>query len=416
MRLKLIVASMSVLGFMSSAAYAAEQTNWAQPYLDSMSQNTNRAKPTVDCNKPIAFAGGINFDFRLGNRHIGYMGENTERFSLNDAYLNATARVNPLVKGFIEFSYNNATEINNNDANGVNPTRLAGGYSNVYPGTASGQNGFNNLVGLQQGFVTFGNLDAFPAFIQIGRQFEDYGRYQIHPITRSLTQELTETLRTSMNLAFVLPMGLHGQVYMFDSPQKRYDDSHSYLTYGVALGFDKFCDQLGYGLNLGYLSNMFSVNDIDYVTRLQELNNGFAHRVGSWDINGHVNYGPFSLMLEYTASIQYFSPYDILPRANANPNSAGASPWAASGLFNYAFDKWCKNQNVYVGYQAGGDLPLFLLPSNRWIAGYNIDLWKQLNLGLEYSHDHPYAVTHYDSGTAPQNSNAVTFRAAVKFG
>src|ERR1700733_1776679 len=70
-------------------------------YMDAMSQNIGRAKPTVDCNKPIQFAGGINFDTTWGNRTTGYQGEVNDRFALNDAYIDVTGNVNEWVKAFI---------------------------------------------------------------------------------------------------------------------------------------------------------------------------------------------------------------------------------------------------------------------------------------------------------------------------
>ncbi len=516
MKLKLIAASMSLLGLISSSAFAADETTtvttktthhkrhhhrmvrchrvapcarvapcdlknegalpceprqpcvtecgmpttWYQPYLDSMGQNMGRAKPTVDCNKPLVFAGGVNFDYHLGNRHIGYMGENTERFSVNDAYLDAFGRVNEMVKAFVELSYNNTNgsvagfSENNGiptnetiDGNGVNPTLLGGGYSNVYPGEASGQTGALNLVGLQQAYVTIGDLNCFPVYLQLGRQFQDYGRYQIHPITRSLTQVLTETLRTSANLGFVLPMGFHGQIWTFDTPEKKYTESHSSFTYGASLGYDLFCDQLGYGLGIGYISNMISVNDVDLIARANEVNptpaftspfsTGYKHRVGAVDVYGHINTGPFSLVVDWTTALQNFSIYDIRPNATVSNGTTffpattalgnGAKPWAVSATANFAFNYWCKNQNLYLGYQTGDDLALFELPSSRWVLGYNIDMWKNTNFGVEWDHDTAYSsqkngssfIAPLNSG-APSgsagNSNTVAFRAGVMFG
>src|ERR1700728_604700 len=64
------------------------RVNMYAPIMDAMSQNVGRAKPTVDCHKPIQFAGGINFDYQMaGPLDLGFMGENNRRFALNDAYL-----------------------------------------------------------------------------------------------------------------------------------------------------------------------------------------------------------------------------------------------------------------------------------------------------------------------------------------
>ncbi len=456
---RLLITALGLLGIMSSAL---ADTNWYQPYLDSMGQNLGRAKPAVDCNKPLAFAGGINFDYRSGNRYEGYMGENTERYSLNDAYLDAFGRVNSMVNAFVELSYNNtsiAEKLTGSaGANGINPNRLDGQYSNVYPGTANGQSGISNIIGLQQAYITLGDLNRSPFFVQLGRQFEDYGRYQIHAMTRTFTQVLTETLRTSANLGFVIPCGLHGQVFLFDTPEVSASvtgsveaisfinqETHSGYTYGASLGFDQFCDQLGYGVNLSYLSNMVSVNDISFAV-LNQANQFtptrfYAHAVGAIALNGHINTGPFSFILNYTTALQNFNPFDLRSQASSDPSpignvnsllsGIGAKPWALDATANYAFNAWFKDQNVYLGYQTGGDLALIPLPSSRWLVGYNIDLMKTcnygINLGLEWTHDIAYSASKTRDALAVSvdpsfaqyvsgNSDTLGFRAAVKFG
>ena len=48
----------------------------------------------------IGVSGGANFDAHWGSRHKGYEGENSQRLSLNDAYLNVGATVNDWTKAF----------------------------------------------------------------------------------------------------------------------------------------------------------------------------------------------------------------------------------------------------------------------------------------------------------------------------
>src|SRR3990167_4927979 len=125
--------------------------------LDVMDHNIGRAKPTTGCNKPIAFAGGANFDAKWGNRSMGYQGENTQRLSLNDAYLNVFGNVNDWTKAFASFSYSD-TE-NTSVTNRIASSRAIDGegapvsYSNVYDA---------NTLTMEQGFIRFANFDQAP--------------------------------------------------------------------------------------------------------------------------------------------------------------------------------------------------------------------------------------------------------------
>jgi len=440
MKLKLVVASMSVLGLVSTSAFAvdapakhkrhyvkkhhmaASQVDYkamgALPVvvdtcpastqysnvLDTMDQTLGRAKPSEDCNKLITFAGGMNLDAHWGNRNINYQGRNNQRMSVNDAYLNIFGNVNEYVKAFATLSYGTPTA--SNDAN-VKPN---GEYSSAY--VVNGE----NKVTLEQGFIRVSNFDVYPYFIQLGKQFTDFGRYTTHAITRSATQSLSETLATTAELGFVLPMGFHGDVYAFDNPVAPYNNGlkgHSKVNYGAAVGYDMPNDQLGYGVNIGYLYNMTGVNDVAHLYEASSLvtNRGYSTRVGAIALDAMVNSGPFSFVGDYVVATNRFNRDDMI--LNHAGGASGAKPWAGNLQAGYNFNAWTKNQNVYLGYQVTGDAVYFNLPKSRWTAGWNADMWKNTNLGFEFGHDIDYS--NRDGGTG-DSSNTLAIRAAVKFG
>jgi len=443
MKLKLVVASMSVLGLVAiNPAFAAThhkhkhhvkheavatEANYkgampveicplSDPYIsimDAMGQNLGRAKPTQDCNKLLSLAGGANFDAKWGNRSMGYQGENVQRMALNDIYLNLFGNVNDWTKAFASLSYNNASDVS------VFETK-AGQYSNVYE---------VNRLTVEQGYAQISNFDRSPLFLKLGKFYQDFGRYTIHPITRSLTQVLSESLQTAAQAGFVTKMGFHGDIYAFDTPlnQRRtyalgIPQGHKTTDYGVALGFDQMNDQLGFGVNLGYLYDMIGVNDIAQVISQYQLGTFFTsggtyrNRVGAGTIDAYITSGPFSLIGDYVSAIQNFSNNDLNAKGASvvTPGTgSGAKPWAGNLQAGYGFNGWNKNQNVYLGYQVSGDAVNVFLPKDRWVLGYNVDMWKNTNLGLELDHDTDYSTSQGGTGNS---SNLVSFRAGVKFG
>ncbi len=352
---------------------------------DAMDHNTGRSKYTPDWFNRVYVSGGANVDFKWGNRRPTFTTENIQRIALNDVYLNVNGTINDWVKAFASISYN-STSVN---------------YSYVYP---------VNALNLEQGFVTIGNLDAYPIFLQVGKQFEDFGRYTIHPLNRTLAQSLSEALRTSANLGFATRMGLHGSVYAFDNVVRIASQGHNKTVFGASLGFDQPNDQFGYDLGIGYLSNMAGVNDIANFI----VGGTVVHTVGGIALYGDVNSGPFNFGARYTTAVQSFSPVDINTNGNvALGSGTGAKPWAADFTAGYGFNYMSKNQNVYLGYQTSNNTVRLALPRNRVLAGYGIDMWKNTNLGLEFTHDNAYSIGQGGTG---QNSNTLGLRAGVKFG
>lgn len=386
-----------------------------QPMMDGMTQNTNRAiHPSPDWYQRIGITGGANFDAHWGNLSFGYNGENNRRLSLNDVYLNATALVNDWTKAFASLSFNNTTGTNTSLYQ-VLQSRKLGVYSNAYA---------NNRLDLEQGYITIGNFDCSPFFLQLGKQFQDFGRYQIHPIERTMAQVMSETNATSAKLGFATRMGFHGSVYSFDNNLVQVGNGHSQPIFGAALGFDMPSDQLGFDIGAGYMSNLLGVNDAaaSVVTfQTAALANGtgtnvpgtYNNTVGAYNVYGDINSGPFWLGARYTSAIQSFNANTMSTYFQNATAGGGAKPWAGDITVGYGFNAWCRNQNIYVGYQASNNAVNMLLPKNRWIAGYGIDAWKYTSFGLEYGHDQDYSSGNGGTG---RSSNTIGARAAVKFG
>lgn len=385
------------------APIAVPVTDTFQIIYDEMSQNIGRVTvSSPDWFNRIGVGGGMNVDGHWGNRSFGYMGENYQRVSLNDAYLNVNALVNDWTKAFISLSYNNATP--NNGIRG-------GEYD-------SASRPFR--LNLNQGYITFSNFNVFPVFVQVGKQYSDYGRYALFPITRSFTQVMTESLQTSAKLGFIAPVfnnvGFNGQVYAFDNSLEQVGLSHTKTVWGASLGLSHPNDQFGYDLGIGYMSNILGVNDITYAVStfqgVSTYSGEYTHLVGGIAVYGDLNTGPFTFSARYTTALQQFAPTDLsnyLGSTGAN----GSKPWAADVTAGLGFNGWGKRQNVYLGYQASGNAVSVLLPQSRWLVGYGINPWRNTILGLEVAHDKDYSSGH---GATGRSDNIIGARAGVTFG
>jgi hypothetical protein len=450
MNFKLIVASMIAFGVVSSPVLAATQTKHkhhhrmkhqvaARDYkdmgslpiqpapvctisqnamiMDAENQNTGRSLPNP-CNpgwfNRIQMSGGLNVDLgKFGNRNTNFMGENYQRFSLNDAYFNVAANVNDWAKAFASISYNTASINAPISTTGATPN---GEYSAAYSNNVT--SGGSSIVQIEQAFATLGNLDMYPVYLEIGKEFQDFSRYEIHPITRSLTQVMSETLATSGKIAFIVPMGFHGGIFAFDDPLSKVGQTSKTTNYGAALGYDAPSDQLGWDVGAGYLYNLIGVNDVAYLVNQVNITGGTAGggyntRVGGAAAYADVNSGPFTVGARYTTALQRFNQTD-LPKNGMATSTTGAKPWAAGITAGYAFEAACKNQNVYLGYQASREAAGLGMPKSRWLVGYGIDVFgKNTNVGVEWDHDMAYSTSN---GGTNNNTNLVSVRSSVKFG
>ena len=439
MKLKLVVASMSVLGLIGCPVLAANAATHkhhkhhvahhdykdmgALPYKDQcmtgekalimadMTHNLGRALPNP-CNpgwfNRVALSGGINFDIgKWGNRDGNFMGENYQRVSLNDAYLSLSADVNEWAKAFTSLSYSSSTF--NNPATVTGET-IETEYSSAYANNIN--NASSQNIQLEQAYTTIGNLNESPFFLQFGKAFQDFGRYEIHPVTRSLTQVMSETLATALGVGFVTH-GFSGQVYGFDDPITKVNNAESTTNYGASLGYNYNSDRIGFDVGAGYLYNLIGVNDIAYMVDQINASSGrgagYHTRTGGAAVYGDVSTGPFTIGARYTASVQRFNKSD-LPK-DANNTTHGAKPWSAGLQAGFGFDAFGKNNNVFVGYQSSSEAQSLGLPKSRWLAGYDVNVFgRNTDIGIEWDHDSAYST---GSGGTGNHYNLVTIRSSV---
>ncbi|MBA3660845.1 MAG: LbtU family siderophore porin [Gammaproteobacteria bacterium] len=394
--------------------------------LDAATQNVGRAIPnpcTPGWFNRISVSGGMNVDLgKWGNRNTNLMGENYKRLSLNDVYLNVTANINDWARAFASISYNTATI---NDPILSNTTTHYAEYDAAYSNNVL--TGSSNALQIEQAFLTVGNFEVSPVYFQAGKQFQDFSRYEIHPITESLTQVMSKTLATSAKLGFIAS-GFNGSVFIFDDPISKVGQSSNTTNYGVSLGFDMPTEQYGLSVGAAWLYNLMGVNDIAYNVNQFNQNNaalgttgGYTSRKSGAAAYADFNTGPFYIGARYTTALQRFNVNDLPSNGIADivagtgapiADADGARPWSAGLQAGYGFSCWDKTQNITIGYQTSREAAGLNMPKHRWLGSYNIDAWKNTNFAIEWDHDTAYNVAHGGSGKV---SNLVSLRAAVKF-
>lgn len=407
MKIKSLVIAMSLVAASGAAwagdynseqagAMVAMDNSTYQSTIDSMNQVGDRFNTGLgsDWTRYVSFHGGLFTDFAIGNNPQGWVGENDERVSVTNGYLAIQATPNEWAKVDMTVNYS--------------------GASATY-GNPSTQELF-----VDQAFATFGNADRYPVFVQAGKQYSPFGRYDLFPITKSLGQVLTETNQTEAQVGFVVPKGLYGSVYAFQNGvQEDQANGNKPYTLGGLLGFKKANDRMSFDLGMGYMSNMSGVQAIeDYVTNSGAYSSGSAQ--GYTDGTDHpaiapyVSFktGPFGIDVDYVTALEKFNK-NTLPFDNASAD--GAEPSAVDAQVTYDFNMRDMDQQVFVGYQRSNEASALDIPEKRVTAGYNVTPWQNVELGLQVNRNSEYSNGYAGNQSNDESFYTVDMRVGVQF-
>lgn len=385
-----------------------------QAVVDAMNQRADRAVATPTWFNNVLISGGVNVDGNLGGskaRNQDYTGENNSRASLNDAYVNVKGNVGDWVSGVLSISYN-SVEANQAGVAPVMTMRPAGNYY-LDNSQAPYQ---NDTLNLEEAYVRIANFNESPVYAELGRQYIEFNHYNTHPIIRSLDQVLSESNQTVGEIGVVTPQGFHASLYGFDN-QLANDSNEDNGNFGLGVGYSQDMDQMKFDVGAGYLYNMAGgVSDV--TASINTVHSSFGNPtgmyysvVGGGALWGKVQSGPFGLKANYVSAMSDFDVRD-LPYING-ATLAGAKPWAFGIQGDYGFNAIGKQHDVYLGYQKGHDMVALATPKDRVLVGYNVGIVKNADVGLEYAHDQDYDTNEGGTGN---KSNVVAVRLGVKFG
>ena len=115
-----------------------------------------------------------------------------------------------------------------------------------------------------------GDLDKYPVYTTLGRQYVPFGVYDRHPIEPTLTQYLTQTQATAAKVGFALPMGVYGSAYTFRGQQGDNEASNNgrvnVNNFGGEVGINNSQNignfPVSYQASVGYLND---IGDTDWI-------------------------------------------------------------------------------------------------------------------------------------------------------
>ncbi|MFP4244152.1 MAG: LbtU family siderophore porin [Ectothiorhodospira sp.] len=231
------------------------------------------------------------------------------------------------------------------------------------------------------------------AYVDAGRQYVPFGRFDTGLVSDPLALELAETRETAAVLGWSGER-VYGSVWAF-AGDTRDELSNGGANAGVLL-------PLGGGeldLGVGYLT---SLGDSDSLQEDPAMAEG--SRVGAYNVHATASLGALTLAGEYIAADEAFEarqlPFD----------GRGAEP-AAWGLeAGYTLEDLARPVTLSAAVQGSDEARALDLPETRYLAGVSVELMDRLGLAFEYAHDEDYG--RADGGSGDSGDSAVVQLAA----
>ena len=299
-----------------------------------------------------------------------YAGSNVNNIDFSGAELDTYIQGTPWVSGFMALDYDNIQK----------------------------QNG--SRVFLNRAFVTIGNLSKSPVYASIGQVYLPFGRYSSLLVTSPSTQLLGRTRARTIELGYQKTgdNALHAELYAFQGLTTNIRKSNNNNEWGADAGYNYKIGKVSGEFGGSFISNIADSQGFQATAFLPPER--LDHRVPAYDVYGSIGIGPFALISEFVQSTRSFSLSDA---AFANH---GARPSAYHVEGDYTFTSFGKPSTFGIAYGGSSQALALGLPQNRYSAVYNIVIWKDTQLAIEYRHDNNYSRSSVT--TDPANPTSAT--------
>lgn len=365
-----------------------EKVNRLEKQLAAITQNRDNPQGSPEWLKIFKLGGLLDIDaYDETKPGFGVTQTRADKISLATAKLNVDANINSWVSGRIGLFFSDTD------------TRYY-----LY------KNASTNGIQMDDAYAQISNFNVTPFYFRAGQVYLPFGRYHRYPITRTLTQDLTETREVAGEIGFVDKSGFYGAGYAFNGLKRySYTNRDSINNYGANLGYKNTFHPLVFDLGIGYLNNMVDVGQISY----NLANSSYTRRVGAFNVYGSAAAGPFSFDAAYVTALTNFSPVDFQWQLREYV-TRGAKPSAANFNVGYMFNLFKRHSKIEVSYQlsqeahnVNGAPNAMALPKDRVSVGIGSEILKNTILAAEYRRDRDYPTAN---GGTNAFDNVITLR------
>ena len=259
---------------------------------------------------------------------------------------------------------------------------------------------------LDEGYLTLGQTDAYPAFLSIGKMVTPFGDYNTNMLQDPFTQTLGEINEGAAVIGYARN-GITASAFAYNGVDEL-GDNKKINGFGLGLRYDLEQEE---GLNLrlgaGWVDNLASAGGIsDALPRTEDDEPQLTDSVAGVNLHAGASYGPFSGLVEYTAALNSFDAADLAFR------DGGAQPAALNGELAYSTAILGLDTVFALGMQKTWESLGLELAELRYSAAVAVALVEGATVTLEYFLDEDYDSS--DGGTG-DDGYGFTTRLAYEF-
>jgi hypothetical protein len=264
-------------------------------------------------------------------------------------------------------------------------------------------------LGIQQGFVTYGNLEKVPVYLTMGYQYLPFGSFTTAFITNTLVRDMGRIQAPGAVFGYVFTQdqfNFNTSLFWYDGRTQITDD-HQLNQYGVnaQMRQEKIGPKKDMSVTLGVsaVNNMASSNGIAAFATDEEL----EFYVPAVDIRFQFDKGDFTFLSEYLQAARSFSKEDFTQYTTGH-QPGDVTPESAHFEAGYSFPVLSMNTQLSVAYDQTHDGLAFELPREQYGASYQLAPYTNTYITFEYLHKVDYGTRYMatnDTGTVHGTGN-----------
>jgi hypothetical protein len=280
---------------------------------------------------------------------------------------------------------------------------------------------------VDQAYITIADFDKQPYYLRAGLQYVDYGSYELHPITKTMVQELTELNDVAVQVGMLDVSGINASAFVLETGLNKVDEdelvnytrNRRQLNWGISASYHgDMRDTAAYDLKIGYLDNMVDVEGFQRFI-METGKSEYENKVPEFYLGAGVTSGPFAFKAAYASALRSFNKDDTTPVDFMDGEAA--KPSAGRLEAEYTFKYFNNRDNTFgVSYDRSWEASMLGLPKDRYSVMYKLGLYQNTDLVLQWDHDNDYGTNKLVNNTPDYASgrhyNVVTARLAVNFG
>ncbi len=256
------------------------------------------------------------------------------------------------------------------------------------------EEGGDDKVLVDDAHIFIGNLDTFPVYINVGRQYVPFGNFTSNMISDPLTLEIAETRETALQLGFAAN-GVYGSVFAFNGDTNEAGGDNRIEQYGANLGYTLEQDNFALDVGVSYMNSMGDSDGLSSLLKEQNLlESDYVDGFGAYAVS---SLGPVKLIGEYITALDTFE------------DAAQSKPMAFNLEAAYAFSLGRIESTIALAYQGTDDMA-GILPESRILGSLALGIFNSTTLAFEYAHDEDFDKA--DGGT---NESADSFTGQLSY-